>query len=128
MNCISYKLRSGSFLLLLVCEAGLLLWGVLLLVHIAGLSGGTGTSFFFFFPAALFFFFSTALTFPLAFFFSVAMEVVGGGVVSCEDNKENSMESDSVWFEPFPDLHIYFRIIARSTLQKQYASTKTKIP
>jgi hypothetical protein len=77
MVCTNYKLRSGSFLLLLVCAAGLWFRGVLLLVAIAGLSGGTGT---------IFFFFSTcAFAFLLSFFYSIGVDVEGGGGVSPKD-------------------------------------------
>jgi hypothetical protein len=96
MICTNYKLRSGSFLLLLVCVAGLWFRGVLLLVAIAGLSGGTGTIFFFFFTCALVF---------LLFFFC-PVDVEGGGVVSPKDMKGYSMANGSGWFEPLPDLHV----------------------
>ena len=79
MICMNYKLRSESFLLLLVCAAGLWLRGVLLLVAIAGLSGGTGTIFFFFFTCAL--------AFLLSLFCYVGADVEGGGVVSPKDMK-----------------------------------------
>jgi hypothetical protein len=95
---MNYKLRSGSFLLLLVCAAGLWFRGVLLLVAIAGLSGGTGTIFFFFFTCVL--------VFLLSFFCSVGVDVEGGGVVSPKDMKGYSMASGSGWFEPLPDLHV----------------------
>jgi hypothetical protein len=62
----------------------------LLLVLIAGLSCGTEISFLFFFPAA----------FPLAFF-SLGLEVAGGGVVS-------RAGSSSSWFEPLLDLHMSY--------------------
>jgi len=95
---MSYKLRFRSFLLLLVCAAGLWFRGVLLLVAIAGLSGGIGTIFFFFFTCSL--------VFLLSFFCSVGVDVEGGGVVSPKDMKGYSMASGSGWFEPLPDLHV----------------------
>lgn len=98
MICMNYKLRSGSFLLLLVYAAGLWFRGVLLLVAIAGLSSGTGTIFFFFFTCVL--------AFLLFFFCSVGMDVEGGGVVSPKGMKGYSMASRSGWFEPLPDLRV----------------------
>ena len=94
---MNYKLRSGSFLLLLVCAVGLWFRGVLLLVTIAGLSGGTGT---------IFFFFTCALAFLLSLFCSVGVDVEGGVVVSPKDMKGYSMASRSGWFEQLPDLHV----------------------
>ena len=98
MICMNYKLRSGSFLLLLVCAARLWFRGVLLLVAIAGLSGGTGTIFFVFFTCAL--------AYLLSSFCSVGVDVEGGGVVSPKDVKGYSMASESGWFEPLPNLHM----------------------
>jgi hypothetical protein len=106
---MSYKLRSESFLLLLVCAAGLWFRGVFLLAAIAGLSGGTGTIFFFFFTCAF--------AFLLSFLCSVGVDVEGGDVVSLEDMTGNSMASRSGWFEPLSDLHVkvlqFQRIIFR---------------
>ena len=55
-----------------------------------------------FLPCCLVLFLLYCLDLPFSIFLFCSH---GGGVVSREDNKENSMESDSVWFEPFPDLH-----------------------
>jgi hypothetical protein len=80
----------------------------LLLVAIAGLSGGTGT---------IFFFFTCTLVFLLSFFCPVGVDVEGGGVVSPKDMKGYSMASGSGSFEPLPDLHVrvlqFQRIILR---------------
>lgn len=103
-KCIHYRFKSGSFLFALVYEAGLCLWGVLLLVDIAGLSGSSGICLFLF-PFAFAFSFSCAFSFVFTFF-AVGLEVVGGGVDSAKDNKGYSMASWSGWFEPCPDLHI----------------------
>jgi len=81
-----------------VCATGLWFRGVLLLVAIAGLSGGTATIFFFFFTCAL--------AFVLSFFCSVGVDVEGGVVVSPKDIKGYSMASGSGWFEPLLDLHV----------------------
>ena len=70
-----------------MCTAGLWFSGVLLLVAIAKLSGGTGTIFFFFF--------TYALAFLLSFFCFVGVDVEGGGVVSPKDMKGYSMASRS---------------------------------
>ena len=98
MSCLNYKFKSGSFLLLLVCAAGLCLRGFLLLVPIAGLSVDVVTCCFFFFPCAF--------AFLLPFFSTIGMDVAAGGVVSPKVNKGYSMESVSSWFEPLPDLHV----------------------
>lgn len=98
MSCLNYKFKYGSFLLLLVCEAGLCLRGSLLLVPIAGLSGGAVTCCCFFLPCAF--------AFLLPFFSTIGMDVEAGGVVPPQVNKGYSMESVLGWFEPLPDLHV----------------------
>jgi hypothetical protein len=97
MSCINYKFRSGNFLLLLVCAAGLCLKWSLLLVTIAGLSGGAVTCFFFF---------SYAFGFLLPFLSTLGMHVAAGGVASPKLIKGYSMGSGPGWFESLPDLHV----------------------
>ena len=87
MSCLNYKFKSESFLLLLVCAAGLYLRGFLLLVPIAGLSVDAVTCCCFFFPCAF--------AFLLLFFSTIGMDVAAGGVVSPKVNKGYSMESVS---------------------------------